>query len=43
MWKEWELENRQRDVMPRKCKESGGEEDLNYDGITADLERMGEE
>ena len=43
MWKEWEMTNWQREQMPRKWREKGGEEDRKCDGRTALIEENGEQ
>ena len=43
--KKWEMKNWQREQVPRKWRENGGEEDQNRDGncVKSDLERVEEE
>ena len=45
LWKEREMKNWQREQMPRKWREKGGEEDRKCDGRTAlrEIGRVGEE
>ena len=45
MWTKQKMTNWQREQVPRKWKENGGDEERNCDGdsLKSDLERVGEE
>ena len=43
MWDKWDIENWQREQVPRKSKVKGGEEYRNFNGMAPLWERVGED